>query len=408
MAAGTKIDLLRSDVALRTASVHERRERLRILHVVSRLGMGGTENGVLKVIKGLGDEDFDHRICAVRGIDIDFATRTNLLERSCSAGRPQPGFQFPLFRLSNIMRKYRPHVVHSRNFGALEAVLAARFAGVPVVIHSEHGYEIETQSGLPLRRRALCRALYPLADVVFTVSSELRSYHSRQSWLQRGHFRVIFNGVDIERFAPRPQMSARVRRDLGISADRLVIGSVGRLVPIKDHQTLLRGSELLLQAGRNIHVVLVGAGTEQARLQEYAASGALNGRVTFTGASESVPELLSAMDIFVLPSISEGMSNTILEAMASGLPILATRAGGNMELIEHGSGGLLFAPGDVQALRSHLEQLIDDSEMRRELGNAARGRVVAEFSLDRMIQNYRDLYLQLAAQRDIHRAHEAA
>jgi sugar transferase (PEP-CTERM/EpsH1 system associated) len=379
-----------------------RRERLRILHVVSCLGMGGTENGVLKIIRGLGDDDFEHRICAVREIDDSFVRRMNFAGEVCSAASSKPGFQFPLFRLISRMKAFRPHVVHARNFGSLEAVAAARLARVPGVVHSEHGYELETLSGLPFRRRILCRTLFPLADAVFTVTADLRNYHSKQSWLAARNFRVIYNGVDTEKFSPRSGAGLRMRKQLGIPEASVVIGSVGRLVPIKDYSTLLDAAEILLRQRRDVHVLLVGDGPERTGLQDRVARSAiLTGRVKFAGASDNVPDLLNALDVFVLPSISEGMSNTILEAMASGLAMVVTRAGGNSELVEDGRSGLLFAPRDLQTLAQLLLGLFEDSGKRLSLGAAARARAVEHFGLASMIRQYRDLYLELAAFRGV-------
>jgi sugar transferase (PEP-CTERM/EpsH1 system associated) len=377
-----------------------RTERLRVLHVVSHLGMGGTEHGVLQVIKGLGEDEFEHRICAVRAVDGDFAVRMDVAGRTYSAGSGRPGFQFPLFRLAGIMKQFRPHIVHTRNFGALEAIPAARLAGVPAAVHSEHGYELEILDGLPLRRRIICRAFYAMADAVFTVTNELGKYHSKQSGLPVEKFHLLYNGVNTDKFLPRPEASARLKSELGIPAERVVVGTVGRLVPIKDQGTLLRAAELLLKQNCNMHVLVVGAGPELAMLQaQVAASAKLPGRVTFSGASDRVPDLLNAMDIFVLPSICEGMSNTIIEAMASGLPVVATRAGGNPELVKEDHTGWLFGPGDVRSLSELLLRFTDDADLRHEFGRVARRRAIELFSLTGMIQRYRSLYFDLAARR---------
>lgn len=377
-------------------------DRLRILHVVPHLAMGGTENGILKVINGLGETEFEHRICAVRGIDASFASRASVTPRAYSAASSKQGFQFPLFRLSRIMKGFQPHIVHSRNFGALEAIPAARLARVPVAIHSEHGYELETLAGLPLRRRILCRAFYGMADAVFTVTNDLKTYHAKESGLAANEFRVIYNGVNTERFAPRPDSAERIRRELGIPEGRVVIGSVGRLVPIKDHLTLLRALEVLLRQGEDVHVLLVGSGPELSKLKEHVlATPDLFEKVTFVGSSDQVPELLNAMDIFVLPSISEGMSNTILEAMASGLPVVITNTGGSPELIEDGRSGWLFSPRDVNTLAWQLARLAADKELRLQFGAAARQHALEQFSLTRMMQRYRDLYFELATRRKV-------
>ncbi len=375
---------------------------LRVLHVVSCLGIGGTEHGVLKVIKGLGHAEFEHQICAMRGVDEDFVRQMKIPAEVSSVASAKPGFQFPLFRLMRIMKAFRPHIVHTRNFGAIEAIAAARFACVPVAIHSEHGYELEILNGLPLRRRLVCGALYAIADQVCTVTRDLRDYHSKQSWSSPKRFRVIYNGVNTEQFSPQPELRRVLKSEFGLPMDRTIIGSVGRLVPIKDLKTLLKAAEVLIRLGREVHVLLVGAGPELPGLQAYAlASRELAGRVQFLGASDRVSDLLRSMDIFVLPSISEGMSNTILEAMASGLPVVISRAGGNPELVEGGRVGCLFNVRDVDALAGHLSKLVGNAALRREYGLAARRRVEEQFSLPVMIKNYRDLYRNLAANRGV-------
>src|SRR5260370_38106971 len=133
------------------------------------------------------------------------------------------------------MRQYRPHIVHSRNWGAIEAVFAARLAAVPVVIHSEHGYELDMLKGLPMRRRLIRRAAYAAADAVFTVSSDLRDYHARQIGISREKVNVLVNGVDSERFAPRPQKRLACRANLGLPGDSFLCGTAGRLITTNDH-----------------------------------------------------------------------------------------------------------------------------------------------------------------------------
>jgi glycosyltransferase involved in cell wall biosynthesis len=298
------------------------------------------------------------------------------------------------------MKEFRPHIVHTRNFGALDGILSAHMTRVPVTIHSEHGYELDILGGLPLRRRFVCRALYPMADAIFTVTEDLRAYHSRQSWMPSTKFRVIHNGVDTDRFSPAPETTKKNRVALGLPPGRMVVGTVGRLVPIKDHETLLRAAELLLHQGKNLHVLIVGSGPEQAKLEAIVASSAqLNGHVTFAGASDHVPEMLNAIDVFVLPSISEGMSNTTLEAMACGLPVVVTRTGGNPELTDDGRSGGLFVPRDFKSLAQILAGFHSDRGRRDAFGAAARRRAVEKFSLAGMVQNYRELYLELAARR---------
>jgi sugar transferase (PEP-CTERM/EpsH1 system associated) len=379
------------------------RDRLRVLHVIPHLFPGGTEYVLVRLIRGLGEAAFEHRICATRGIDTDFAAQNGLAKNQLFlAGHHDLSFQFPLFRLARYMRSFRPHVVHTRNWGGLEAVFAARLAGVPVVIHSEHGYEVDSLAGLPLRRRFMRHVAYSAADAVFTNSRELRDYHARQAKVSLERIQVIYNGVDTNRFAPHPEIRQRVRRELGLSTESFVVGSVGRLVPIKDHGTLLQAASLLAERGIDVRVVLVGTGPTRAELERKASQlEKLSGRVHFVGASDQVPAFLNALDAFVLSSLGEGMSNTLIEAMASGLPTVATRVGGNPELIEEGRTGEFFAPGDFSSLASLLERLSRDNGLRRVLGSAARERAVSCFSFEQMVTNYRALYLEQVARRRI-------
>jgi sugar transferase (PEP-CTERM/EpsH1 system associated) len=364
--------------------------------------MGGTEFGIIKVIEGLEEERFEHRICTLRGYDEDFAWVHGVKERVCVAGRAATGFQFFLGRLARIMLEFRPHIVHSRNWGAIEAIPAARLARVPLAIHSEHGYEVEMLTGLPRRRKIARRIAYAAADAVFAVTQELRDFHARQAWISADRIGVLPNGVDTSRFRRNSQEREEVRRSLGLNEHCIVIGSVGRLVPIKDHPTFLKAAGNLVKRGISVHILLAGSGPELSNDQQLVNSSAdLSGRVTFVGSSIDVPVLLNALDVFVLASLREGMSNTILEAMASSLPVVATNVGGNPELIVDGCCGLLFAPGDVSNLSERLQQLSVDSNLRQRLGRAARNRVVEQFSLEAMINNYRNLYVSLARKRGI-------
>jgi sugar transferase (PEP-CTERM/EpsH1 system associated) len=378
------------------------RRPIRVLHVLNRLDRGGTELAVIKLMKGLHQESFEHRLVAIRGSDPTILGMPVGPDELLHAGTKNTGLHFPLFQLAKLMRAYRPDVVHSRNWGAIEAIPAARLAQVPVAIHSEHGYELDMLGGLPLRRRAFRRAVYGMADIVFAVTEELRNYHARQAWLPPERIRVIYNGVDTERFFPRPDKRPVLRTQLNLSEGQFVIGTVGRMVPIKDHPTLLRAMELVVNRGINAHALLVGSGPELGRIQQLVAgSTKLKGRVTFLGDSDAVPGLLNAMDVFALPSISEGMANTLLEAMAAGLPVIATGVGGNLEVIEKHVSGWLFPPGDAEALAALLILVANREDLRQRYGVAARQRVMRNFSLRSMLDSYRHLYLEMATNRKL-------
>ena len=318
-----------------------------------------------------------------------------------AAGSSDLRLQFPLFRLARIMRQYRPHIVHTRNWGAIEAVAAAKLAGVPAVVHSEHGYEVDMFAGLPLRRRLFRRASYAMADAIFAVTRELRDFHARQAWIRQETMGVIYNGVDTRLFAPNHETRVALRKELNLPADSFVVGTVGRLVSIKDQQTLLKAAALLSGCGVDVRVLLVGWGPLRESLQRLAMGGPLEGKVCFAGDSVRVSQMLNAMDVFVLSSLNEGMSNTLLEAMACGLPVLATNVGGNPEIVEHNVNGCLFRPGDASWLADKLELLARSPALIHQLGTAARNRAIESFSLSRMLETYRSFYLDLAARRQV-------
>jgi glycosyltransferase involved in cell wall biosynthesis len=209
---------------------------------------------------------------------------------------------------------------------------------------------------------------------------------------------VIENGVDTDRFRHSERSRAEVRDKLGIDRDAIVIGMVGRLDPIKDHRTLFVAADSLLAAGVSFQLMIVGDGPERSALeQDLRNRVGVRERTTFVGATNNVLSQLSAFDVFVLPSLAEGMSNALLEAMSVGLACVASRVGGNPELIEDGSSGMLFDAADANGLMSQLQMLLANSQRRRELGAQARKRAESAFSLRRMLANYSQMYDGLMA-----------
>lgn len=387
-----------SATAFGNAICTRRDPTIRILHVLDRLDVGGTEKVVAKLIRGLDCDLFQHSICTLRGtapVARSWIPGIDVRDAGCEA----PGFQFNVLRLARIMKAISPTIVHTRNWGGIEGVLAARYAGVPVVIHSEHGYQLDMSNGLPLRQRVVRHAAYRCASAIFTVSAQLRDYHAVQAWWKASSISVLPNGVDTNKFSPSKQASSRIRLQLGIPQEALLVGYVGRLIALKDVHTLLLALEKIVSEIPELHVVVVGSGPELDRLQAYVAgSTRLNGHVCFTGAREDVADMLKAMDVFVLPSLMEGMSNTLLEAMATGLPVVATDVGGNPEILADSSCGYLFQPGDIFGLTNKLSGLLRNRGMRERFGCEARARAHEVFSLEAMLERYRQFYCDLAIQ----------
>lgn len=359
---------------------------LRVMHVLYALRTGGAEKVTCRLTRALGPPHFEHVICVLDG---EGASNPGVRVIEMEQGRHR--FLFPHFL--NLFRRERPNVVHSRNWGAIEAVLAAKMAGVPLVIHSEHGRNLDTMIGEPSRRRLIRRISFRAASRLVCVSQELKAHYCRLIGTAAERFEVIPNGVDTDLYRPDPAARTGIRRQLGIAGDTIVLGTVGRLDPVKNQQALLRAAERVIREGLNARVVLIGDGVCRGALNELVvASSELQGRVSFMGDRNDVPSLLNAFDIFVLPSLSEGMSNTLLEAMATALPVVASAAGGNPEVVEDGLSGKLFPASQTEALSRILTRLVRDAHERSELGVAARERVQRQFSFAATVEKYAQLY----------------
>jgi glycosyltransferase involved in cell wall biosynthesis len=204
---------------------------------------------------------------------------------------------------------------------------------------------------------------------------------------------VIHNGVNHERYCADPAVRGRVRQELGVGDDEFCIGSVGNLTPVKDHMTELRALAEFAKTAGPWRFVLIGDGPERASLQTFVDSHPeWKGRVVFTGLTRRVPELLNAMDVFTLPSVTEGICNSLLEAMATGLPVIATDTGGNPEVVVDGTCGFLFPIGDHRQLANRLLTLYRDCKLRSRLGRQAVERMRTEFSFASMVSRYEHLY----------------
>lgn len=197
---------------------------------------------------------------------------------------------------------------------------------------------------------------------------------------------TIYNGVDLSQF--RESTGAGIRKELGVPADAVVLGMVANLTPVKDHASVLDALALLHQQGRPAQLVLAGEGELEEALRRRAREAHLEAFVHFLGRRTDIPDVLHAIDIFVLASRTEGLSNALLEAMAAGKPVVATNVGGNPEVVLDEATGFLVAPGDAMALSSAIEKLYSDARLRSTMGSAARRRVADAFSVERMVGDY--------------------
>jgi len=358
------------------------------MHLLPQLRLGGMENGVITLVNGMDAGRFQSSICSFEPPDeiqgrVKSSVPLHVLHRR-SGNDPL----LPL-RLARVMRRQRPHVVHSHTWGTLcEGYAATRMAGVPLFIHGEHG-TMELRS----RNLRVQRWVWNRAARVLSVSQRLAERMSREVGFPLERIRVIHNGADLSRFGRAPR--ATVRRELGLADDAFVFGTVGRLVPVKDHAAFITAAGVLLKQGLQCRAFIVGDGPLHDTLERQIAECGLGSTVTLLGNRNDVERVLMALDLFVLSSKSEGLPNTVLEAMASGLPVISTAVGGADELVVPGVTGLLVPPGDPGALAAAISHLHAVPDRRACFGAKGRQRAQEKFDVTRMLSDYEQLYLEL-------------
>ena len=363
-----------------------------IVHVVYRFGVGGLENGIVNLVNRMPASRWRHAIVALTEVVGEFADRIERHDvRYVELGK-RPGHlvrDYP--RLYRLFRDLRPAVVHTRNLAALEAVVPAWAAGVPVRIHGEHGWDMNDPHGSRLRYRLVRRAYRPFVTHYVALSQHLNDYVQQGVGIPRERVSQMYNGVDTELFRPAEARAPIPGCPFGAPGEWLV-GWVGRMEKVKDPVNLARAFVLASERAKELRLVLVGDGALRGEVQALLRSAGVLERVWFAGERADVAAVMRGLDCFALPSLAEGISNTILEAMATRLPVVATRVGGNSELIEAGMTGLLVPPSEARALADGLLHYFTHRATARRHARAARQAVVARFSLARMAREYASLY----------------
>ena len=367
-----------------------------IAHVVYGFSIGGLENGIVNLVNRMPREHWRHVIIALSHVSGRFAERIERDDvRYVELGK-RPGHlvrDYP--RLHRLFREMRPAIVHTRNLAALEAAVPAWTAGVPVRIHGEHGWSAEDLEGRSLRYRYVRRLYRPFVQRHVALSQHLAEYLQRRVRIPRERIAQIYNGVDTERFRP-----SEAREPIAgcpfEGNDEWRVGWVGRMDPVKDPLTLarafLRARQLSPTAAKRMRLVLVGDGEQREAIATLLDRPRVREHVGFGGERDDIADIMRGLDCFVLPSRAEGISNTILEAMASRLPIIATRVGGNPELIESGLTGVLVRATDTEALAQAMLAYFTERSMARRHAKAARRIAETRFSLARMVGDYTELY----------------
>jgi glycosyltransferase involved in cell wall biosynthesis len=394
-----------------------------IAHVVYRFDVGGLENGVVNLINRLPASRWRHAVIALTQAAPAMRARVARPDVTYVALDKGPGHLVPLYpRLVRLFREMKPAIVHTRNLAALEAVVPARLARVPAVVHGEHGRDADDIDGRNARNLWTRRLFSPFVSRHVALSAELQRYLVDRVGIAPARITQIINGVDTTVFAPRAgagidaggfaarvgsgaeavPVASRSRERSPIDGcpftdpGHFIVGTVGRLDTVKDQTNLARAFVAALRrhpgARERLRLVVVGDGPLRDEVLRVLAAADATPYAWLAGERHDVADVMRGLDCFVLPSLAEGISNTLLEAMASSLPVIATRVGGNAELMEEGLTGRLVPRADPEALATEILHYFDDPQLARRHGGAGRSLVEKRFSLDLMVRRYDELY----------------
>ncbi len=370
--------------------------KIRLAHLVYDLGFAGKEQGIIKIVNHMDADRFEVDIVVFNRVYEDAFAADSSFE---VVKLPKKAGNDPLLipRLAALFKRKKYDIIYTHSWNTLlEGYLAAVIAGVPVKIHGEHGTFEHSKMKDILQRHVWARF-----DAVTVVADALRQKMLREFHFHHNNITVIHNGIDRRRFYPSREFRTAFRQRYGLEG-RFVIGTVGRFHPVKDHFTLIRGFARFHQSVPDAHLVLVGRETYRGLKQQYLnliVDLGIQNHVLFVPPSREVEKLYNGFDVFCLSSVSEGCSNVILEALACGVPVVATRTGGNPELVQHGETGLLFEVHDADGLARQLLQLYQNSDLLHALQEAGPRTIAAQFSLERTVDKYQRLYESLLQRR---------
>ncbi|WP_437720140.1 glycosyltransferase [Sorangium sp. So ce861] len=367
-------------------------QRLAIAHVVSSFQTGGAEQVVVDLAAS--QRAAGHDVLAVAIAEDPDGPRAEQLRRRGVEVRlvPKgPGFDRTLTaRLAALFATKGVMLVHAHNqLSLIYAAPAGWLHRVPV-IHTKHGVSQDMEG-----RRWLRGAASAFVDAHVAVSQPTAAAVLGRREVDPPKLHVVTNGIDLSRFAPDPAARARVRAELAIPQGAFVVGTVGRLSPVKNHALLVRAAARALP--RSGRLLLVGDGPERGRLVALARELGMSDHALFAGERHDVPALLAALDVFALPSLSEGLPLALLEAMAAGLPAVATDVGGVSTALVDGETGFLVPSGEVAPLAARLAELLADPALAAQMGRRGRAIALRRYSAARMAERYMDLYELLLA-----------
>lgn len=371
-------------------------KRIHIVHIVYSFATGGLENGVVNLINRLPEDDYQHSIVCITSHDKNFYQRITSNNTDIFDLHKKPGKSIVwMVSCWRLLKKLSPDIVHSRNLNALEAQLPATLARVKYRIHGEHGWDQNDLGGVNKKFQWIRRLLKPLIHQYIALSKESVNYLTKTIKVSSLKVNHICNGVDTDLFFPNK--NRELLPDNFRDKKSIIFGTVGRLAEVKN-QTFLVDAFLQMWQSDNslkdiIKLIIVGDGVLKSSLISKVVAVGAESAVFFTGNRSDVSQLIPQLDVFILPSLAEGISNTILEAMSSGLPVIATNVGGNPELIPRTlAQSHLVTVNNKDELIIAMSNYVISPEKIIDNGAFVRNYCVENFSLLSMVNRYHEIY----------------
>lgn len=367
-------------------------KKINILHVTQYLDIGGLETLIVEICKKLDKSLFNVSVLCLGGYDKDYVDGLRQAGVEIAVISKQRKFDFGFFfRVRRFVTDRKIDVLHAHSGCFFYAALFSLLAGVRRYIYTAHGLPVLNR----LQDRVEDNIAALVCSTIVPVSQEIGTVLGKRMPMAKAKMVPILNGIDIDRYQPyADEVKCReTAARYNLPDDAFLVGTVGRLEPVKNYTMLLRAfAKLEDQSGRKPHLVLVGEGSCCSELQTLAADLGIVEQVSFLGMQYRVHEILPLLDVFVLSSLTEGTSISLLESQACGVPAVVTDVGGNGVVVRHGENGFVCQLHDEQAMTAALSQLQSDINLAQTLGRAARRRVLEEFDLNTMVRRYEELY----------------
>jgi len=360
-----------------------------ILHLIDDLNLGGAERVMATLVNLLPRQRFYPIVCSLENGIVADQLRKKGIEVIILPKCRAYDFVF-LVKLIRLIRKKRIRLIHAHLLiSHIYGWLASRLTRIPMIITIHGKSFMDWKHG-----NKVFRFVAKHSNKIITVSNNIKAEVIKRLTLSTDNFICIYNGVDLSKFQHKTS-SETLKRNLNINSSDLIVGSVGGLRPVKDYPCLLKSIPIVLKEFPKTKFIIVGDGPLRNSLQSITRSLRLENNVLFLGWREDISELLTIFDIFVLSSKTEGISISILEAMASGLPVVATNVGGNPEVIEDGKTGFLVPQADSQSLAKAIIKLLKDGHLRKTMGKNARKKAEEKFSLQVSVDKHIEVYDRL-------------